>query len=100
MDLIYIGENSYIDHVDPTAHGVAVLHNSSPSYTCGVAGDAGTYRTVGTSFELGGLKDGVWPSTKAELVREIMGFFGVAEKALFADGFESGTCDSWSAVVQ
>jgi hypothetical protein len=42
-----------------------------------VAYDADTYRTVGLSFELGGLVDGTEPSTKAALLDSIMSFFGL-----------------------
>ncbi len=97
MDFPYTGENSFIDHLDPIAHGSALLRNSSPVYGCGVAGDAGVYRTIGTSFELGGLVDGAAPSTRAALVGAIMDFFGLApEDVLFADGFECGACTAWS----
>ena len=100
MDFLYVGENSFIDHLQPVANGVALLGNSAPAYTCGVAGDTGTYRTVGASFELGGLDDGVGPSTKADLARVIMDFFGVAPKdPLFADGFETGDASAWSAGI-
>ncbi len=97
MHFTYAGENSYVDHLDPTGQAVAVLTNSSPVYNCGVANDAGTYRTVGTSFELGGLQDGA--STRAALVRSVMDFFHVEAHVLFADGFESGTTAAWAEVV-
>jgi len=41
-----------------------------------VANDAGTYRTVGTSFEIGLLTDATPPSTRAALLDSIMKFFG------------------------
>lgn len=75
MSFGYNGENSYIDHIEPTGSGFQIFHNTSPLYGCGVANDAGTWRTVGTSFELGGLVDGSTPSTKSELVARIMNFF-------------------------
>jgi hypothetical protein len=97
MDFVYTGENSFIDHLDPVALGEVLLRNSSPTYNCGIAGDAGVYRTIGTSFELGGLVDGAEPSTRTTLVRAIMEFFQVAHEApIFADGFECGACTAWS----
>jgi hypothetical protein len=100
MNFVYAGENSYVDRLNPTAHGFAVLSNTSPAYHCGVAGDTGTYRTVGTSFELAGLLDGGGVSTKASLVRAVMDFFGIAAKdIMFGDDFESGNCDAWSVMV-
>jgi hypothetical protein len=96
MDFVYAGENAWVDHLVPSGHGFALLSNSSPAYHCGIAGDAGAYRTVGTSFEFGGLQDGAQPSTKAALASAIMGFFLVQPpEVLFADGFESGDLSGW-----
>jgi hypothetical protein len=78
MSFSYSGENSWIDHISPTGSGsFLIFRNSSPGYDNGVARDAGTYRTVGTSFEFGGLVDGSPPSTKAALADSIMHFFGI-----------------------
>jgi len=73
----YTGENSYIDHISPTGTGFLIFQNTSPTYDCGVANDAGTYRTVGTSFEIGLLTDATPPSTRAALLDSIMKFFGI-----------------------
>jgi hypothetical protein len=87
----YTGGNSYIDHLTPSGSAFAIFLETTPSYINGVAYDGGSYRTVGTSFELGGLVDGTSPSTKEELLEEILEFFGVdASGLLFEDGFESG----------
>ncbi len=100
MDFSYAGENAWVDILYPSAHGFALLRNSSPAYSCGIAGDAGSYRTVGTSFEFGGLEDGPEPSTKATLARAIMEFFSVDQQGvLFVDDFESGDTGVWSATV-
>lgn len=59
MSFTYSGQNSYIDHIEPSAESAfAILVNSTIGYTCGVANDAGIYRTIGGSFELGGLTGG------------------------------------------
>lgn len=42
MDFVYAGENDSIDHLSPTDNGFALLSNSSPTYDCGIAADAGT----------------------------------------------------------
>jgi len=96
MDFAYAGENSYIDHLVPSGFGTSLFSNDAPAYDCGIAGDAGTYRTVGTSFELAGLVDGVEPSVKKTLVLEVMGFFGIAmPEVVFTDDFESGDLSAW-----
>ena len=55
MSWTYSGENSYIDHLAPIGTAVSIFSNPSPVYDCGVAYDSGTYKTVGTSFEITGL---------------------------------------------
>jgi hypothetical protein len=77
MNFSYEGENSWIDHINPTGSGFLILHDGNNAYNCGVANDAGTYKTVGTSFELGLLTDNTPPSTRAVLLDSIMHFFGI-----------------------
>ena len=73
----YGGENSYIDHINPTGTGFLIFHDVDNNYNCGVANDAGTYKTVGLSFELGGLIDAGGYSTRQALLDSIMNFFGI-----------------------
>jgi hypothetical protein len=73
----YTGENNWMDHISPTGTGFLIFVDGNNSYDCGVANDASTYRTVGTSFELGLLTDASPPSTRAALLDSIMKFFGI-----------------------
>jgi hypothetical protein len=77
MNFNYGGENSYMDHISPTGTGFLIFRDNNNAYDCGVANDASTYRTVGTSFELGLLTDGSGVSTRAALCDSIMKFFGI-----------------------
>jgi hypothetical protein len=77
MNFNYGGENSWMDHINPTGSGFLVFHDGNNNYNCGIANDAGTYRTVGTSFELGMLVDAAVPSTREVLLDSIMHFFGI-----------------------
>jgi hypothetical protein len=77
MNFSYSGENNFIDHISPTGSAFLIFANSSPVYDCGVANDAVSYKTVGTSFEFAGLVDGSPPSTKEALADSIMRFFGL-----------------------
>jgi hypothetical protein len=100
MDFMYAGENSFIDHLGAVGDGFPLFGNSTPAYDCGIAADAGVYRTVGTSFEFGGLQDGTGPSTRATLAHAVMDFFEIPPRdILFADGFEGGACTAWSVAV-
>ncbi|NIA23264.1 MAG: T9SS type A sorting domain-containing protein [Proteobacteria bacterium] len=82
MSFGYSGENSWIDHIDAAGSGFVIFSNSSPIYNCGVANDAGSYRTVGMSFEFGGLTDGSGVSTKSALADSIMHFFGLEAQGI------------------
>lgn len=100
MEFVYTGENAFIDHLNPTGDGFALFSNNSPAYDCGIAADAGTHRTVGTSFEFSGLQDGEEPSTVASLAHAIMDFFQVdPSPVVFTDDFESGDSIAWSVTV-
>jgi len=89
MNFNYSGENSWMDQINPTGTGFLVFHDGDNSYNCGVANNAGDYRTVGTSFELGLLTDGSLPSTRAVLLDSIMHFFnittGIEEQSTWAE---------------
>lgn len=76
MTFDYSGDNAFIDRIAPNAFSFAIFANDSPPYFNGVANDTGNYKTVGTSFEFGGLVDGVPPSTKPDLADTLMHFFG------------------------
>jgi agmatine/peptidylarginine deiminase len=75
MSFTYAGENSYMDRILPVPPAFSLFTNGGYDRT--VAYDEGTYRTIGSSFELGGLTDGTFPSTKDNLIEEILGFFGI-----------------------
>lgn len=79
LSMAYAGPNSYIDHIEPLTGATKILRNSGDQAGCGVSNDSGTYRTVGFSFEFGGLTDGVSPSTKNDLLGEILDFFGLTD---------------------
>lgn len=76
MYFVYNGENNFMDHISPSG-GFRIFRDQNDGYDCGVAYDAGSYRTVGTSFELGLLNDGTSPSTREALLDSIMKFFGL-----------------------
>jgi len=77
MQFAYNGENNWMDHIEPTALSQRILYNMSTQTGVAVAYDAGSYKTIGASFELGGLVDDIPPSTKTELVKNILTFFGI-----------------------
>jgi PKD repeat protein len=85
MSFQYSGENNWIDHISAIAPAIDILKNVSPSYGTGVAYDAGTYRTIGTSHEFGGLTDATFPSTKTELMRQYLIHLDVIPETVMAN---------------
>lgn len=79
MSFTYSGANAYMDHISPGSGAVTLFTNGSPVYDNGIAYDGTSYLTVGCAFEFGGLTDGASPSTKQELLAEILTFFGVGQ---------------------
>ncbi len=77
----YAGENEWMDHIGPSSLGSFLIFRDTDNYyNCGVAYDAGNYRTVASSFELGLLVDDSPPSTRAVILDSIMHFFGFSHE--------------------
>jgi PKD repeat protein len=85
MEYSYAGDNQYIDHLDISGGSFTIFKNSNPAYPNAVAYDGGIYRTIGSSFEFGGLQDAVYPSTKNHLLEKYLEFFGIDIPALTAN---------------
>lgn len=85
MSFGFNGDNQYIDRITGTGAAMNIFKNQNPSYVNAVAYDGGTYRTVGSSFEFGGLTDGAYPSTKNNLLEEYLDFFGIGIAGLEAN---------------
>jgi hypothetical protein len=75
MEFNYSGDNSWVDHIAPLGEAFTIFKNQSPSYINAVAYDEGTYRTIGSSFEFGGLT-GTNTSTDY-LMHQYLDFFGI-----------------------
>ncbi len=89
MSFPYSGDNSYIDQISAIAPAFNIFQNSSPDYYAAVAHDAGGYRTIGSSFEFGGMADGTGVSTKTNLMEQYLIFFGI-KKVNVAPDMPSG----------
>ncbi len=74
MNWTYTGENSWIDRLTSITPAVTIFSNPTVGYDCGVAYDSGTYKTVGTSFEITGL-DGT--NSLDDAVGGIIDFFDI-----------------------
>ena len=98
MSFSYNGENNWMDHLDPLGDAFLILENQAPVYGTGIAYDGGTYRTIGTSHEFGGLTDGDIPSTKKILMEKYLEFFGILSEDVIANfsASETQVCSSAS----
>jgi len=85
MSFLYSGDNKFADRIINQGSAFQIFKNQSPTYCNAVAYDGGTYKTIGKSFEFGGLTDGVVPSTKQNLMVEYLTFFGIDIPALTAN---------------
>lgn len=76
MSFFFSGDNSFIDHIAPINTAYTIFNNSSPAYATAVAYDAGTYKTIGSASEFGGLLDNP-NSTRKNLMLQYLNFFGM-----------------------
>jgi zinc carboxypeptidase len=75
MNFEYDDDNLFIDRLEPIGGAMVLFNNSDPHYNCAIANDATDYKTIGTSFEFGGMIDGDQPSTKKQYLKNIIQFF-------------------------
>ena len=73
MTFNYTGPNSYIDQLEATGNGESILQNPVASYMCGIRCEGTNYKTIGASFEFGGLQANA--TTPGELMAEYLTFF-------------------------
>jgi hypothetical protein len=77
LDLAYRGTCASIDEIEPVRPDGSNLFLSSGSKVRMVLNEAGTYKTIASTFALGGLRDGQFPSTKIEVLVRILDVLGV-----------------------
>jgi hypothetical protein len=76
MNFDYDANNPYGNYyIAPEGTAFSLFEIPETLFGCGVANDAGDYKTIGTTFEFGELVDGESPSTKAELMQLILNWF-------------------------
>lgn len=72
----YAGENSFIDQIEATQNSQKIFYNPADNFGVAVAHTGNEYKTIGTSFEFGGLVDDA-TSTKYDLLNQIFEYFGI-----------------------
>ncbi len=72
LSMQYTGDNNWIDRLRPVDEGFVILKNINPAYSCAIANDGGTYKTIGTSAEFGG-----FGNNRVSLMKDYLEFFGI-----------------------
>jgi|GEM_PF-968384 len=90
--LDYAGDNKSIDHLAAEHGAELIFENTSPAYGCGVANDRYDYygwmyyfRSIGVSFEFGGLQDGWGQNNRAEVMRRMLQFLDIPRQPIPGD---------------
>jgi hypothetical protein len=78
----YSGENSFIDQLEADGGATVILRNARDGHTYPVciayAGDS--YRTIGSSIEIGMLDDSNYPSTRVHLIAKLLDWLGIESR--------------------
>ncbi len=77
LSYYYGGANNSIDEMTNQYDSELILKNPADDKGCAVAYNAYLYRTIGTSFQFGGLADGTAPNTKKEFLTRVLNFFNI-----------------------
>jgi len=75
-EFAYEGSNNYVDRLAAKDSADVVFKNLTGNYDVAISFEGANYKTIGTSFEFGGLVDNE-SSTKDEIMAQILEFFGV-----------------------
>lgn len=74
MTYSYTGDNSWIDHLSAIDNGKMIFNNQSPAYGCAVSNEQSVYKTIGASFEFGGLS-----GDRTILMKQYLIFFEILQ---------------------
>ena len=103
----YDGDNSFVDHITGTTDGYEVFENVAIGYYCAVAHQpqmtrVDSFRTVGASFELGGVADSLVLAVYDFLVNGWVNSIDIPQNvtiAAVANGADTDVTISWDAVA-
>jgi len=73
----YDGENLKLDNMNAISPAFNLIQDLETGFCFSVANDGIYYKTIGSSFEFGGLTDTLYPSTKKELIKMYLHFFNI-----------------------
>ena len=73
----YEGANNYIDVIEPDISSKVLMYNTNPIFDAAISYSDDTYKTIGSTFEFGGLVDNE-SSNKTGYMAEILSFFDIS----------------------
>ncbi len=76
-DMVYAGENQYIDEIEPAGDARRVFYNPADGAGCGVIDNSGDFYVALFTFEVGMLTDGTF--TREDIVFGVLDNFGLGE---------------------
>jgi hypothetical protein len=86
LSFAYVGDNNWIDHLEPTNGAEVIFTNQSPEYHCAIAKIGNGYKTIGSSFEFGGIET---ENDRAEVMMRYLEFFNITLPGTMA-------CNLWA----
>ena len=81
----YDGENFKLDNLTAISPAIELMQDIKTGLCYTVAHDGVYYKTIGSSYEFGGLTDTLFPSTKKELIKRYLDFFNINTKGYAAN---------------
>lgn len=70
----YIGDNNWIDRLEPVNGAQVIFSNQTPAYHCAISRIGNGYKTIGSSFEFGGIES---DSIRNEVMMRYLEFFNI-----------------------
>jgi len=77
LQFAYMGMNQSIDDITNQTDSEVIMRNPADGNGCAVAYNGYLYRTIGASFQFGGVQDGSYPNTKKEYLERVFSFFNI-----------------------
>ena len=74
LKMDFSGDNYWIDQLQATIGATVILKNNNPDFACGIARIGNGFKTIGTSFEFGGLTS---EAQRTELLQKYLDFFDI-----------------------
>jgi len=86
LEFVYAGVNAYVDEISAVSPATVLIRSDGDNEGRTVSYNAGGYKTIASSFTLGGLTDSDWPEQKKNLLLHYLEFFDFEPISLYSTG--------------